>query len=190
MMSEKDLLESKAELRKEMLKRLKLQSVSSRLAKSETIRCKLSDHPDFTGSQTVLFYLSQSFEVDTIQLFHDSMKHKCVLVPYVNQSDSTLMAVRIKRPKEELVKGSYGILEPRAERAEPFDIHQIDLVLVPGLAFDRQGRRLGRGKGYYDRFLASLDSRTKRFGLCFDFQLVKQVPSSEHDACVHEVITN
>lgn len=190
MMDEKSLLESKAELRKEMLKRLKLQSVSDRSAKSESIGRKLLDHPDFTGSRTVMFYLSQSFEVDTIQLFHDSLKRQCVLVPYVDRSEGGLVAVKVKHPEEELVKGSYGILEPRAELVEPFDVHQIDLVLVPGLAFDGKGRRLGRGKGYYDRFLTSLSPQTKRLGLCFDFQLVKQVPSSEHDTCVHEVITN
>ncbi|MEI6279846.1 MAG: 5-formyltetrahydrofolate cyclo-ligase [Verrucomicrobiae bacterium] len=87
--------------------------------------------------------------------------------------------------REELVPGRFGILEPR-QTAPPAGI-SFDLILVPGMAFDREGRRLGRGRGYYDRFLASATGLVA--GVCFDDQLAPAVPHEPHDARMDAVIT-
>ena len=85
--------------------------------------------------------------------------------------------------------GPYGILEPKEEYVREIDKEKIELVIVPGLAFDQAGRRLGRGKGYYDRFLFSLPSKTPKIGLAFSFQIVEQVPCDPHDFPLTSVIS-
>jgi len=87
--------------------------------------------------------------------------------------------------REELVPGKFGILEPRADA--PSAGRSFDLILVPGMAFDRAGGRLGRGRGYYDRFLASASGLVA--GVCFDDQLVSEVPREPHDARMDAVVT-
>lgn len=78
----------------------------------------------------------------------------------------------------ELVPGAYGLMEPD-ETCEIFDPQKIDLILVPGVAFDRLGHRLGQGAGYYDRFLPGMHAA--RVGICHDFALLEEVPFQEHD---------
>ena len=85
---------------------------------------------------------------------------------------------------DDLVKGSFGISEPQAAEIDPCTV---DLVIVPGVAYDRQMNRLGRGKGYYDRLLAGISAPC--IGICFDCQLVGRVPAESHDRPMDAVIT-
>jgi len=87
-----------------------------------------------------------------------------------------------------MVPGGYGILEPKNPRA--IDTNLLDCVLVPGIAFDRGGHRLGRGRGYYDRFLATLPCRVTRYGLAFDIQMFDHVPATASDVKVDRVFVN
>jgi 5-formyltetrahydrofolate cyclo-ligase len=84
--------------------------------------------------------------------------------------------------------GPYGVHEPVEEKC--LRLADLDLIIVPGLAFDKSGNRLGRGKGYYDRFLSKLPSDTQSVGLAFDFQILPFVPTTEHDVSVTRVISN
>jgi len=86
-----------------------------------------------------------------------------------------------------LQKGPYGILEPVARKRIP--LKNLDAVIVPGLAFDKKGMRLGRGKGYYDRFLNTLPERVMSIGLAFRFQILPSVPSLSHDMGVNRIIS-
>jgi 5-formyltetrahydrofolate cyclo-ligase len=109
---------------------------------------------------------------------------KTVLLPCViNDTD---MELRRYTDPQDLQPGSFGIQEPTGELFTDYDT--IDVAIVPGMAFDAEGHRLGRGKGYYDRFLCQhLD--VKRIGICFDFQLVDEVPTEPLDIKMDEVIT-
>ena len=90
-----------------------------------------------------------------------------------------------------LRRGAYGILEPKKESCKPLDLSALDLVLVPGIAFDKKNHRLGRGLGYYDRFLQNLPSHIPTIGLAFDFQVVPRLPHLQvHDAQLSHVIVN
>jgi 5-formyltetrahydrofolate cyclo-ligase len=82
--------------------------------------------------------------------------------------------------------GPYGILEPVQKK--PVALEDLDLVIVPGLAFDKTGRRLGRGKGYYDCFLAAVPHGCRSIGLAYDFQILRSIPTADHDVNVHKVI--
>jgi len=99
--------------------------------------------------------------------------------------DGEALMIHWVADREELVIGRFGILEPRAD-APPAGI-SFDLILVPGIAFDRNGGRLGRGRGYYDRFLACASGFVS--GVCFDDQLVSEVPCEPHDARMDAIIT-
>ena len=95
------------------------------------------------------------------------------------------MELRHYTGKADLQQGAYGIMEPCGEVFTDYD--SIDVAIIPGMAFDKQGHRLGRGKGYYDRFLSKIP-KVYKIGLCFSWQLVDEVPCDEHDIIMDEII--
>ena len=111
---------------------------------------------------------------------------KNVAIPRYEAAADSYEACRIKDLTQDLSPGRYGIREPR-EKCEVVALKRLDLILVPGVAFDLQGRRLGRGKGYYDRLLAA--ARGQTCGVAFDQQIVHQVPVEPHDSDVNWILT-
>lgn len=139
--------------------------------------------PMLAEAQTIMAYYSLPDEVCTHSLIdHLVDEDRTVLLPKVTGPDS--MEVRRYTSCSDLYEGAFHILEPVGELFT--DYSSIDIVLVPGMAFDAAGHRLGRGRGYYDRFLHSCSART--IGVCFDFQKVEEVPSDVHDIAVDVVI--
>jgi len=139
--------------------------------------------PLLAEAQTILAYYALPDEVDTHALLDALVAEgKTVLLPKV--LDETTMELRCYQGPQDLHEGAYHIMEPTGA---PFtDEARIDIALIPGLAFDPQGHRLGRGKGYYDRFLATFKGQT--IGVCFDFQKVAEVPVAAHDIAVDCVV--
>ena len=176
----------KSELRRQM-RQLKQQFTPEELSElSLDVIARLS--PYLTDAQTVLAYYSLPDEVCTHQLLEDLVAQgKTVLLPKVLTDDT--MELRRYIGPDSLSEGAFHIMEPIGE---PFtDYTQIDLALIPGMAFDAQGRRLGRGRGYYDRFLSQfliLNSQLRTIGVCFDFQKVAEVPVGPHDVSVNMVL--
>ena len=135
-------------------------------------------------AQTIMAYYSLPDEVNTHALIDELVAEgKTVLLPKVTGDDT--MELRRYTGRADLQEGSYHILEPVGECFT--DYAAIDLILVPGIAFDAAGHRLGRGRGYYDRFLSTHLSLLL-IGVCFPFQRVAEVPTDPHDVCVDEVI--
>ena len=139
-----------------------------------------------TEAQTIMAYYSLPDEVCTHQLIDELVAEgKTVLLPRV--LDEETMELRRYTGRHDLREGAFHIMEPVG--ALFTDFSSIDVALIPGVAFDDRGHRLGRGRGYYDRFLSSLRTvPTELIGLCFDFQKVKEVPVDEFDTPVDEVI--
>lgn len=139
-------------------------------------------------AQMLVAFYSLPDEVNTHHLIDDLVAEgKTVLLPKV--LDDETMQLRRYTGCQDLREGAFHIMEPVGETFS--DLSQIDIVLVPGMAFDSVGHRLGRGRGYYDRFLSIVNyqsSMTKFVGVCFDFQKVAEVPTDEHDIPVDEVI--
>jgi 5-formyltetrahydrofolate cyclo-ligase len=108
---------------------------------------------------------------------------------YVPISDTTNHTLQISHLSKfsDLSPGTYGILEPKKEKIKPTSIHEIDIVLVPGVAFDRFGHRLGQGGGYYDWFLSK--TNVVSIGLAFEFQILKEIPVEPHDQRVDLIVT-
>ena len=132
-----------------------------------------------------MFYHALSDEVDTRPLIRQWGMHKRVILPVVKGND---LELRLYTGENNLEIGAFHISEPIGE---PFiDYTGIDLVIVPGIAFDRQGNRLGRGGGYYDRLLSQLPPNVYKIGICFPYQLVDTVPTEPFDIRMDEIITS
>ncbi len=138
----------------------------------------------FKMARTVLAYWPIAGEVDLRDLMRRWQTTKTFLLPVVKDDN---LEIRRFDGEASLAKGpSYGILEPTGPAFQAFN--QIDLVLVPGVAFDREGYRLGRGKAYYDRLLPKL-TRAHKLGIAFSFQLVEKVPSEPHDELMDAIVS-
>ena len=160
-------------------------------ALSEAICRQFALQPEYAAARTVMLYVAVQSEVRTRPLLGAAIAQgKRVVVPYCVGND---LALSLLDSLDELAPGTYGILEPRPElRALPgkrVEAGQIDLVMVPGVAFDRRGGRLGHGKGYYDRFLPSLRADALAIGVAFECQLVPEVPMLPGDVFMDRVIT-
>jgi len=114
---------------------------------------------------------------------------KRVCVPVILKEERHLIAGEIKDRREDLESQHFGIYQPKSGRVKEVPLEDIDLVVVPGIAFDKKNMRLGRGHGYYDRFLSGLPKPTKAIGLAFDFQVVENLPQDSHDIPVWKTIT-
>ena len=137
-----------------------------------------------------MFYVSLKDEVNTLGMIDEAIATgKKVCVPVVILHEKRLIAGGIRDRMQDLEKQHFGIYQPKPGRVEEVPLADIDLVVVPGVAFDRNNVRLGRGHGYYDRFLSSLSERTKAIGLAFDFQVVDHLPQDSHDIPVWKTIT-
>ena len=171
----------KKELRT-LIKTLKKQHTKEQLLEqSEKILTKLEQHPDFVKADTVMLYSALPDEVQTQAFLEKWHLKKHIILPTVVGDDIIPVAYG---EDTAFAVGDFNILEPQNE---PYT-GGFDLIVVPGVAFDRNGNRLGRGRGYYDRFLCQhLD--VKRIGICFDFQLIDEVPAESFDIRMDEVIS-
>ncbi|MBO6188901.1 MAG: 5-formyltetrahydrofolate cyclo-ligase [Prevotella sp.] len=146
---------------------------------------KLQQHPRIAAAQTVMLYCALPDEVQTLPLISRlASEGKTVLLPRV--TSDTQMELRRYTGKGDLEQGAFGIMEPTGPLFD--DYAHIDVAVVPGVAFDRQGHRLGRGKGYYDRFFARVPLYIYKIGVCFPFQIVDTLPTDAHDIAVDSVI--
>lgn len=140
----------------------------------------------FKKAKIVMLYIALSGEVKTDIMIRAAQRlGKTVVVP-VCKKDRAVMRPCILDKHMTLKRGPYGVYEPVNEL--PVRREDIGLVVVPGLAFDQKGNRLGRGKGCYDRFLKKLSGRTVCIGLAFDFQILPSVPAAKHDVGVNKVL--
>ncbi|MDD5119777.1 MAG: 5-formyltetrahydrofolate cyclo-ligase [Candidatus Omnitrophica bacterium] len=177
---------TKDQIRSKILIRLKTQKEEDRSRKSTLIKDELLRNKVFRKAKIVMFYVAFGGEVNTKAMIREAQEAgKLICVP-VYRKDKETMQPAIFEDHAKLKKGPYGVLEPVTEFfIKPDDL---DLIIVPGLAFDREGRRLGRGKGCYDRFLNTLSENTSSIGLAFDFQVLPLVPTAKHDVSVNHVI--
>ena len=159
--------------------------------KSGIIRGKLFKEEAFKKAKLVMFYVSLKDEVNTLGMIDEALKDgKRVCVPVILKEAKRLIAGEIMDRKEDLERQHFGIYQPKEGRVKEVPLEDIDLVIVPGVAFDKHNVRLGRGHGYYDRFLCALPDSAKTIGLAFDFQLVDKLPADSHDIPVWKTITS
>lgn len=155
---------------------------------SERIRVHLVGMAPYRECRTLLGYVSFRQEVDTLPLLREALEGgKRLVLPRVNRRERTLELYRVT-DLVDLQPGYQGILEPDPRRCSRVDPDEIELVLVPGVAFDRRGYRLGYGGGYYDRLLTDIP-RALKAGLAFSLQVVEFLPIFPHDQPVDLLVT-
>ncbi|NDW09177.1 5-formyltetrahydrofolate cyclo-ligase [Dysgonomonas sp. 520] len=137
----------------------------------------------FCKARNIIIYNSLPDEVHTDSILKRYAGDKRFFLPVV--VDNTTLAIREYAPDMSFSTSNLGIKEPQGENFT--DWKKIDLIIVPGVAFDRQLNRLGRGKGYYDRFLKQV--KAPKIGICFEFQLLDKIPIDEHDIPMDMVVT-
>jgi len=180
----------KHKIRHEIRTKIKTQSELEKSRKSGIIKDKLFGLEEFKKAKVVMFYVSLKDEVNTLSMIDDATKTgKRVCVPVILKEEKRLIAGEIKDRVKDLERQHFGIFQPIAGHVREVPLENIDLVVVPGVAFDKNNMRLGRGHGYYDRFLSLLPDRTKTIGLAFDFQVVENLPKDSHDIPVWKTIS-
>ncbi len=143
----------------------------------------------YAASKAVMTYVSLPDEVQTGLILSNSLREgKKLAVPSLKNSGQIIPSL-VYDPEDELSPGCFGVLEPAPGHIRPYPPAEIDLVIVPGVAFDCEGNRLGMGGGYYDKFLSPLSGRRAAVGLAFGFQVISSVPSERHDTRVDFIIT-
>jgi 5-formyltetrahydrofolate cyclo-ligase len=144
----------------------------------------------FSNASVVLLYASFRSEVSTGGIIEKALESgKKVLLPKVDTEETKLRLYEIKSV-DDLEPGYMGIPEPQASEENSADIDDIDMVIVPGAAFDENGNRLGYGKGYYDRLLSGEGARPAIAALAYEEQIVKDIPAEPHDVKMELIITD
>ncbi|MBQ8764550.1 MAG: 5-formyltetrahydrofolate cyclo-ligase [Clostridia bacterium] len=143
----------------------------------------LEKYPEFVTAKTVFCYVSAHGEVDTYGLIQELLKDKKVLAPYCINEDGDMIACPINS-LEDLKEGKFKIPEPKSP--EEFPKEKIDFVIVPGVAFDKNGYRLGYGKGYYDRFLEGITPF--KLGVCQREFFLEELPHGKFDVKMDDVL--
>jgi len=151
---------------------------------------RLFNEPEYQKAEIMMVYLSHKHEADTTPIVLQAWRdHKRVLAPQIGWESRQMVPVEINNLDEDVaVNNPLGIREPVRGAVIPIEL--IDLVIVPGLGFDAHGNRLGRGRGFYDRFLGRPQFRGVRCGFALQEQVIDEIPASPHDVMVHLLVTD
>lgn len=176
----------KNQLRKEVRNRKRQFDIQKLGELSFAVIMQLLKHPKLKQAQTIMLYHSLPDEVCTHTLADSLLAiGKTIVMPRV--TGNATMELRMYSGPKSLAVGAYGIMEPIGGVFN--DYAAIDLAIIPGMAFDKEGNRLGRGKGYYDRFLPNIANAYK-IGLAFGFQMFSHIPTDSNDIKMNEVIAD
>lgn len=180
---------AKLALRRDVLARRDALAADTLVAAGAAIRARVSGLPEFAAARTVLLTLPFRSEWDTLPLVRAALASgKTVAIPRVDAASRMLELHAIADPQRDVGASAQGIPEPLPDRPR-VSRDAIDFVLVPGVAFDLAGRRLGYGGGYYDRLLPLLPPGAARVAGTLELQLVDLVPAAPHDIAVDTLVT-
>ncbi len=155
------------------------------ISKSKAVTEKFLNSEWFKNSNTIMSYISIKNEIDLQEINETIIKlGKTLVLPVIDNNGENMKSVKVDT-LENLKEKKFGVMEP--DFGEEIKYNEIDLVIVPGVAFDINGNRIGFGKGYYDRFLRGYNGKT--IVLAYDFQVVENIETEEHDEKVEEIIT-
>ncbi len=167
--------------------RIKCVSPEERTTASAQLCARLASEKIFEDAKTILFFAPLPDEPDIWPLLFEALgKGKTVALPRFDSATQSYSACHVQHPETEVKSGQFGIREPVATCPQ-IELKRLDLVLVPGVAFDLCGRRLGRGRGFYDRLLALVGGTF--VGVVFDEQIVAEVPVEPHDIRLNCILT-
>jgi 5-formyltetrahydrofolate cyclo-ligase len=185
------MMEAKESIRSRIIEQRGLLSVREVYEKSTAITKRLCSLVQYANAGVVMAYMSFRNEVSTDAFIDRCISDgKRVIIPKVRRiPEPALLLYEIKDPKLDVVKGFMGIPEPEASRLERVDPAEIDIAVIPGVAFDENKNRLGYGAGYYDRFLPALRPDCLKVGIAYEMQMTDNVFAEAHDIPMDMVIT-
>jgi 5-formyltetrahydrofolate cyclo-ligase len=180
-------INAKSDLRRKIRAELQKISPAARTTLSAQIRDRLKEQAVWKNAGSVLFFAPLPDELDLWPLLEEALAAgKIAALPRFNPAAKNYVACRVQNLRSEIAPGEFGIREPAA-RCAGIPLDRLDLILVPGVAFDWHGHRLGRGKGFYDRLLAG--TRGVKCGIAFDEQMVNEVPTGPSDVRMNFMMT-
>jgi 5-formyltetrahydrofolate cyclo-ligase len=185
-----EVREKKQEIRNEISTFFSSLSKEALEENTRIIENRLFEFANFLESKIVLLYVNAENEVATDSIIKRAFEFsKIVVLPAFNPTKSAMRLMKVDHPARDMVVGPRGILEPNPAKCKVVPLDCIDIAIVPGIAMDEKGGRIGSGDGYYDRIIPDLPMTTRKVGLVFEGQLVPQVPMESHDKHVDIIIT-
>lgn len=167
----------KQELRQKIIKQLLSLTKQEIKRRSKDVEDRLSNLSLYKQAKSIMAYYPLKGEVDILEMIRKNFKTKRFLFPVMDTKAKNLRVFEVKNFYDEFIVGPFGVKEPDPEKTQEVDIGAIDVVIVPGLGFDHNRNRLGRGGGFYDRFLQRLTPATTKIGLAFDCQISENLPA-------------
>ncbi|MBN1968034.1 MAG: 5-formyltetrahydrofolate cyclo-ligase [Candidatus Delongbacteria bacterium] len=177
----------KKEIRRIIRAKKKEIDSSKRDVLSESLLDILKNNPLYQISKNIFIFWSMDDEIDTRKFIVDNAHAKNFYLPAIVGENE--LELRLFKGMDDLKPGmEFNILEPVGKKLD--DLALVDLAIIPGIAFDRERGRMGRGRGFYDRILKSLSNDCKKIGICYSLQIVDHVPMDEHDVYMDLIITD
>lgn len=182
---------TKSQIRKDIAKTFDTLSEDQVSAKTKAIEDKLFEFANFLESRTALLYVQSDLEVQTSAIIKRTLHfNKVVVLPAFDPETFEMTLLKVDNPEKELKPGPRGVLEPDPNLCKIVPIDRIDIAIIPGIAFDEKGSRIGTGRGYYDRLIPQLAITTRKVSLTFEEQILQQIPLESHDKHVDIIITD
>lgn len=189
MKTDSDIELSKKNLRKRIISLRDSVSRNLRDIKSRIIALKLFESEYYKNAGCILLFYSFGSEVDTRPVIDNALSdNKRIILPRIKDKN-IIETYFVTNPEKELQSGYFGIMEPVPERCKKASPGEADLALIPGVCFDRKLNRLGYGGGFYDRLIPELNKEVLKISLCFDMQVIENVPVSDYDMKIDMIIT-
>jgi len=186
-----EIRETKDEIREDIAKRLAALSPNDIEDSVRSIENRLFEFANFLESNIVLLYINSTSEVNSQQIIKKCFTlNKIVILPAFDINTHEIQLMKVDNLDTDLTLGPRGILEPDESRCNIVPIECIDIAIIPGVAFDEKGGRIGSGEGYYDRLIPKLSITTRKVALAFENQIVPQIQMEPHDKHVDIIITD
>jgi len=186
-----EIQEKKCEIRNETANKLGAFSRTELELKTRAVEDRLFEFANFLEAKIVLMYVNGGNEVDTREILKKSFEYnKIIVLPVFNPKQNKVKMLKVDNLDTDLKLGSRGILEPDPERCKIVPIDSLDIAIIPGIAFDEKGGRIGPGDGYYDRMIPKLPVTTRKVALTFECQIFPQIPMESHDKYIDIIITD
>ena len=186
-----EIQKSKADIRKEIATEIGNLSQEKLAEKTKQIEERLFDFANFLEAKIALMYLENSNEVQSRNIIKRTFNYnKIVVLPLVDSESKKFNLFKIDDFNSDLITSDSNMLQPDPEKCRAVPIDCIDIALIPGIAFDEKGGRIGSGDGYYDRLIPHLPITTRKVALALDDQIIPMVPIESHDKYVDIIITD
>ncbi len=186
-----DISEKKREITNNIISKIEAFEEDDLSQKQLNIENRLFEFANFLEAGITLFYITRSSEVETINIIKRALADgKKVALPLVDREENKTTIFKVDNPDKDLVKNDEGVLEPDPKKCKALLLDQIDIAIVPGLAFDEKGGRIGIVDNFYDKFIAKLPVTTRKVALAFEEQVVTVVPADSRNKHIDIIITD